>query len=132
MNRYNSTFKAKSYGFKRKKYEPLKRSRLARGGRLKAGRKTKAWNAERRKLKADSARNNRTTCELRGNPEVPHECSTDDFLGYAHAAKRRNLSRVELGHAILICNNAHNVIEFWPAEEMKRIVNETIEARAAA
>ena len=80
-------------------------------------------------LKLDSAVNDRKTCELRGHPEVPHECTYDDFLGYAHNAKRRKLDAEGLKRAILICNNAHNVIEFWKPEEMKRIVNEVIANR---
>jgi len=124
---FNSTLRP-GKGFKRKSYTWKRSSKpLGFSGRLKAGPKTKAWNAERRRLKADSERNGRTTCELRG--VIPHECTYDDFLGYAHDAKRRKLSKADLSRAILICNNAHDIIEVWPADEMKRIVNDTIAAR---
>lgn len=124
-------------GFKRKSYSEARDALREKQGKrpscfgarkaLKAGRKTKAWNAERRKLKADSERNNRTTCELRG--VIPHDCTVDNFLGYAHAAKRRKLSSEDLSHAILICNNVHDIIERWSPEDMKWIVDEMIERR---
>lgn len=113
------------YGLSQKVRKPLGFS-----GRLGAGRKTKAWSAERRKLKADSERNSRTTCELRG--VIPHECTYDDFLGYAHDAKRRKLTREDLKRAILVCNNVHDLLEVMKPEEMKRIVNDTIAARQEA
>lgn len=110
------------YGLSKRPSKPLGYT-----GRLGAGRKTKAWNSERRKLKADSERNNRTTCELRG--VIPHECTYDDQLGYAHPAKRRKLSAKELKVAILICNRMHDLLEVMKPEEMKRIVYDTIAAR---
>lgn len=104
---------------------------LQRAGKpLRAGRKTKEWETARRALKVESEREGRTTCELRG--VLKHECTYNNFLGYAHDAKRRKLSKEDLGRAILICNAAHSIIEFWKPEEMKRIVNDTIAARKVA
>lgn len=133
MTRFNSTFKIKSAKLKpRRSSFSAKRTSISQKPRkaLRAGKKTKAWDATRRKLKVESERSGLITCELRGI--VLHECSYDNFLGYAHDAKRRKLSREDLKRAILICNNAHDVIEFWSPEEMKRIVNDTIAARKIA
>lgn len=116
-----------SIGLKRPERAGLKRS-----GPLRKGKKVKAWDADRRALKVEHERMGIVTCELRGNKEVPHVCSYDNFLSFAHDAKRRKLKREDLKRAILICLNAHDVIEFWPAEEMKRIVNDTIAARKEA
>jgi len=130
MRRANSTIDS-GKGFKRKSYDWRKADKpLGFSRRLKAGKRTKAWNAQRRKLKVDSVANNRTTCELRG--VIPHECTYDDFLGYAHDAKRRKLSREDLKRAILICNNVHDQLERMKPDEMKRIVNDTIAARKRA
>lgn len=93
----------------------------------RAGKKTKAWDAERAKLKVRFEAVGITTCELRGR--LNHECTWDNYLGFAHAAKRRKLAPEDLGHVILIDNNAHDIIERLPPEEMKRTVDETIAAR---
>lgn len=134
MNRYSTLRRT---GFKRKTFEQAQDEHpsprcfgLNREKGLKPGKKTKAWDRERRKLKIESERTGLTTCELRG--VIPHECSYNNFLGYAHDAKRRKLSAEDLKRAILICNNVHDIIEAWPAEEMKQIVNDTIAARSEA
>lgn len=100
----------------------VKRSRMN-----KAGKKTNAWAAERAKLKVRFLAAGITTCELRGRLE--HECTYDNFLGFAHDAKRTKLAPGDLSRVILIDNNAHDIIEHWPHEEMKKIVNDTIAAR---
>lgn len=110
----------------------MKRTGIKRGTKLinKRGPKTKAWESARAKLKQMFAAAGITTCELhRIGSVLPHLCTYDDQLGFAHNAKRRKLSQDDLYHVILICNNAHNVIEVWPAEDMKRIVDGTIAAR---
>jgi hypothetical protein len=129
MKRYSTLRRT---GFTRKSYDWRPSSTLKRSSRLRAGKKTRAWDRVRRILKLDSVANERTTCELRGHPEVLHECTYDNYLGYAHDAKRRKLTAEDLKRAILICNNAHNVIEFMPSEEMKRIVNDVWESRESA
>lgn len=103
---------------------------LKRGKRLSAGKKVKAWNAERRRLKIEHERMGIKTCELRG--VIEHQCTYDNFLRYAHDAKRRKLSAEDLKIAILICNNVHDLLERMPPDEMKRIVNDTIAARKRA
>nr|ALS89864.1 YccJ-like protein [uncultured bacterium] len=60
----------------------------------------------------------------------PHECTRYDQLTWAHNAKRRK--KPDLTHAALLCQNAHNRIEFLPADEMKQIVDEIIERRKEA
>jgi len=104
--------------------QPLKRGVA---GRLKPGKKTKEWASVRAKLKVRFAAVGITSCELLGI--LPHLCTKDNYLGFAHAAKRRKLSSDDLYHVILICNHSHNIIEVWPAEEMKRIVDSTIHQR---
>lgn len=115
--------------FERKGYSWGAGSALKRGSRLRAkGKKVLAWDRERRKLKIDSARNERTTCELRG--VIEHDCTVDDYLGYAHPAKRRKLSAEDLKVAILVCNSVHDLLERMKPEEMKRIVMGVWESRA--
>lgn len=88
------------------------------------GRKVKAWESARRKLKIRFAAMGIMSCELR----YPG-CWFDNGLGFAHAAKRVKLKGDDLYHVILACNPCHDKIEFLPAEEMKRIVDNVIQAR---
>ena len=97
--------------------------------RLGPGKKTKAWDAARAIIKQRFEKAGITTCELRGSDKVPHDCGNDNYLGFAHDAKRRKLTADDLYRVILICNFAHDIIEVWPAEKMKAIVNETIQSR---
>jgi len=93
--------------------------RLQRGGKLRPlGKKGKTWKAKRDELKALHKAIGVTTCELRYE-----ECAVDDYLGFAHAAKRRKLSKEDLGHVILACNFCHDKLEVMPPEQMKRIVD---------
>lgn len=91
----------------------------------RAGKKTKAWEKARAELKVEHESMGITTCELRYEG-----CWNDDALGFAHAAKRRKLTSVDLKHAIVACGSCHDKIEFLKPEEMERIVNETIHNRA--
>ena len=94
---------------------------------LKAGRKTKAWNAVRRQLKREYEAMGITSCELRYDG-----CRVDDMLSFAHGRKRRKLIGDELTSlTILACQPCHDRIEFLPPDEMLRIVTETIAARLA-
>lgn len=126
----------KSFDEARQAYKPMRRSQMkrtkmvVRSGRLKAGKKTKQWASIRAILKRKFEAVGITTCELhRVGSALPHLCTYDNYLGFAHNAKRRKLTDADLYHVILICNNAHDIIEVWPPEEMKRIVNGTIHAR---
>jgi hypothetical protein len=96
-------------------------------GRLGAGKKTRAWDSARAKIKIRFEAVGITTCELQN--VLPHDCWHDNGLGFAHDAKRRKLSAEDLTRVILICNVAHDTIEVWPPEKMKAIVNETIQRR---
>lgn len=93
----------------------------------RAGKKVKAWESERRRLVKRFLEAGITECELHGVLE--HDCKFDNWLSFAHAAKRRKLRPEDLSQVILICTVAHNIIEVWPAEKMKKIVNLTIESR---
>jgi len=97
--------------------------------RIGPGPKTKAWNNARAIIKRRFEKVGITKCELRSSKEVQHECGNDNYLGFAHDAKRRKLTAEDLYRVILVCNFAHDVIEFWPAEKMKTIVNKTIQSR---
>lgn len=92
--------------------------------RLKAGKKVKAWESERCKLKRIFAVAGITTCELKYEG-----CAIDDYLGFAHAAKRRKLSAEDLKHVILACNFCHDRIEILPPEKMRQIVDGTVQRR---
>jgi hypothetical protein len=98
---------------------------MKRSGRLKPlGKKGKTWATKRRTLKEEFAAVGITTCELRYKG-----CASDNYLGFAHAAKRRKLTLEDLGHVILTCNFCHDKIEFLKPEEMKRIVDKTCQQR---
>ena len=104
---------------------PMKRTTK----RLGPGKKTKAWDSARASIKRCFEKAGITTCELRGSTKVPHDCGNDNYLGFAHDAKRRKLTAEDLYRVILVCNFAHDIFETWPAEKMKAIVNETIQDR---
>ena len=144
MNRHNSTFKAKPpKALARQKakprpvdqkdrehgYEWRKAKRpLGYSGRLKPGRKIKAWTAERRKLKVKYAQMGITSCEL-----GYQGCKRDDWLSFAHGRKRRKLEGDELSTlTILACVPCHDKIEFLPADEMLTIVQGVIANRRRA
>jgi hypothetical protein len=82
------------------------------------GKKGKVWKEKRDELKVIHEAIGITTCELRYEG-----CAVDDYLGFAHAAKRRKLSKEDLGHVILACNFCHDKLEVMPPEQMKRIVD---------
>jgi len=126
---------AKTYSEARGKFKPMSRKAMKRGTkqmkrgtkRLGPGKKTKQWNSARAIIKRRFEAVGITTCELQG--KLKHDCGIDNYLGFAHDAKRRKLSEAALYHVILICNFAHDIIEVWPAEKMKAIVNDTIQQR---
>jgi hypothetical protein len=99
--------------------------RLRRRTQLKPlGKKGKEWKDAPDGLKLEFEAIGITSCELKYE-----DCWTDNALGFAHAAKRRKLSREDLKHVILICNPCHDRIEFLPPEEMKRIVDVVCQQR---
>jgi len=65
-----------------------------------------------------------TECEARLAP-----CWRNNALGFAHAKKRRKLTKEELKKVILICNPCHSIIEVLPAEDMEAFVDKVIANR---
>jgi hypothetical protein len=114
------------------RYKPMHRSPIVNKGsglkpgnkRLGPGKKVNAWANARKSLKVQFEAMGITSCELQYDG-----CANDDYLGFAHAAKRRKLTSEDLDHVILACNFCHDKIEFLAPEEMKAIVDETIEGR---
>jgi hypothetical protein len=97
----------------------------AKAYRLKPGKRTKEWDRVRAKLKKEFAAKGITTCELKYEG-----CKNDDWLSFAHGRKRRKLEGDELKTlTILACNPCHDRVEFLPAEEMLRIVENVITNR---
>ena len=90
----------------------------------KQGKKGDAWEKVRRALKPKFERAGIVRCEL----NFP-QCMRDNFLGFAHAKKRRHLGPGELGIVIVACQHCHADIESRPESEMECIVLATIAAR---
>lgn len=79
---------------------------------IKSGKKTKAWNRDRIKLKAIYAEKGITYCEIK-----LEGCWTDYALGFAHKHKRSWYNtRPELlgtfNETLLACNQCHQKIEY--------------------
>lgn len=71
---------------------------------LKRGKKTRAWDAVRRKLKERFLKMNVTRCE---------QCNAAYPLGFAHRYKRRHITdQTELETCALLCNPCHERIEY--------------------
>jgi hypothetical protein len=87
----------------------------------KQGRANKRANATLAKRYIESGLPQR--CEAR----FLHACTGEAQLTWAHNAKRRK--KPDLLHAALICQNAHNAIEYLPPEQMGAIVDQIIAAR---
>lgn len=94
-----------------------------KGARLRAGRKTKAWAAERARLKPRFAAARITSCEF-----AYEGCWRDDALGFAHDAKRRK--QPDLSVVALACNSCHDKLELMGPEQMFAEVHRVIDARA--
>lgn len=90
---------------------------------MKAGKKTKEWDSVRRKLIRQFIQWQIFTCELN------YEGCWREIQGFAHKKKRRKLSTSELFEVIGVCNVCHDKIEYLPAEEMERIIEEVIKNR---
>lgn len=125
MNR-NSTLKPST---KRMKQSGFKRNHAAR---LRTRRQMSRIGAKGRANKKANATLAKTFIES-GLPQYcearfEHECSGASMLTWAHNAKRRK--QPDLLHAALLCQTAHQIIEVKPPEEMKRIVDGIILARA--
>lgn len=92
---------------------------------LKPGKRTKAWESTRRKLKVAFECAGIVECELKWPG-----CWRDNSLGFAHHKKRRNLKPEELTIVILACSaECHRKLELLPEKEMEQIVLTTIANR---
>ena len=121
---------------KRQKKAPKPLRRFKKGGQPKwlkpstkpirqIGRKGKEWVDARKELKKIFKGWGITTCEIR----IEHPCTRDNFLGFAHVDKRKNLGPGEIYKVILACNNGHDIIEAWPSSKMREYVQSVIDAR---
>lgn len=89
------------------------------------GRRTKAWEAARRKLKCQFVSMGIDTCEL----QFPG-CAYDNELGFAHRYKRRFITTEEELHVVILaCSRCHDVIELQGHAMMKKIVDSVIAKR---
>lgn len=86
----------------------------------KLGKKGLAWEKCRRELKARFLKAGITTCEM---------CGADNYLGFAHHKKRRNLGPGELSVVALLCNRHHDEIEILPEAQMSFIILDIIANR---
>lgn len=109
---------------------PYSKDRQLRGKKTKkpsklgAGKKTKAWDEAREKLKKQFATWGITKCEL--NYEG---CWRDNSLGFAHLDKRRYLTEADLMEVVLACNECHQAVEIQPRDQMKKELLEVIKNR---
>lgn len=68
------------------------------------------WNRVRKDLELRFFRAGIVRCEL-----GLEECTKDNFLGFAHRLKRKNIKTIdELEFCILSCTNCHTAIEYQP------------------
>lgn len=115
-------------GFRRRPYVlgvtmPIKREKRLN----KSGRRTKAWDNKRRKLKKEFEAVGITACELQ-----LEGCTGNDGLGFMHANKRRNIPDIESAPVLLACANCHWKWEKLGEAEMHEKVMARIEKRNAA
>ena len=82
------------------------------------------WDAIRARIKPLFEAAGITRCEIHFSG-----CASDNFLGFAHTKKRRNLSVPEREVVILACNHCHDVIEACPERMMEAFVLSIIEKR---
>lgn len=86
-----------------------------------------AWKMERDRLKEEFKAMGISYCEAMVEPT---KCWKTIGLGFAHAAKRRDLKEGELSKVILACQYCHQVLEYeMDAQEMREFVEDTIESR---
>lgn len=126
MNYFNSTFQIKGDAAKNLTPSLLRKARpKRRGGILRAGKRTKAWETTRAKLKVEYQAKGITECELGYDG-----CKRDDWLSFAHGRKRRHLVGDELATlTILACTPCHARIEALPEAAMLAIVQSVISER---
>lgn len=102
-------------------------SKLKKRAPIKPGKKTIAWNNERRKLKAEFEAMGVAYCEACIDP---FKCWGTQGLGFAHSKKRRKLKKGELSRVILACNYCHDILDNkMDAQEMEDFIDQVIESR---
>lgn len=79
------------------------------------GPKTAEWNRVRAELKVIFEAKGITRCQI---------CLTDNFLGFAHCRKRRNLLDGEIYHCALLCNEDHDKLEYGEPDVMHTVIHE--------
>ena len=90
---------------------------------MKRGKKTRAWDHTRAKLKKQFFEIGVTTCE---------ECGADNFLSFAHRLKRRFITdEAELATVALLCIPCHEKVERLGHSEMFRRITDIINRRTA-
>jgi hypothetical protein len=106
--------------------EVMRRSPMKRAMKpmRQVGKRGAEWASERAALKARCEKLGITTCRLRFAG-----CTPDNNLGFAHAVKRRKLSKhaevgsaFHVGTAILACNGCHDRLERMSPEMMLEMV----------
>jgi len=104
---------------------------------IKPGKKTKEWEAIKKKLKPAFAAVGITYCEvghyLMQDPDYEAQMLQNRhnfFLTWAHGDKRNNLVGDELTTLVaLSCVDCHNLIERLPSAEMRQIIENIIAQR---
>lgn len=101
--------------------ELLRKASISR----KPGKKVKAWDAARKKLKVAFQEVGITSCELQ-----LFGCMRDFGLSFAHAEKRRFIvTPAQLNECAISCASCHLLIEALTHEEMAMRVREIIASR---
>ncbi len=89
------------------------------------GKKVKAWDSARARLKVKFQAAGIMTCELRYAG-----CAFDNYLSFAHSKKRRNIQGDELNEVALLCIPCHEYAERLPEAEMTTLIRSIINARS--
>lgn len=88
---------------------------------MKRGKKMKAWDKARAKLKTLFEKQGITVCE---------KCGADNFLSFAHRFKRRHIvDEEELMNVALLCVPCHEVLERLPEYQMCQEITAIIRNR---
>lgn len=95
----------------------------------RVGKRGSEWESARRVLKSECLKRGIITCRLR----LSRHCTPDNNLGFAHAVKRRKLSKLaevgaphHIGTAVLACNTCHDLLERMSPEMMLETVMRAI------
>lgn len=86
----------------------------------KAGKKTREWEAARKKLKIAFAKASITRCE---------SCNSDFALSFAHSKPRRIIVGDEIFECALLCSNCHQACDAHGHAKMEEFVKFCIRTR---